>query len=265
MPISSNRVTAGFFIASVLAIHGRRKNLTVDGAITAFFIGLGIFSYNLAMGIMLIVFYLSSSKLTHYKKQIKMKQEEFISNRDYIQVLCNSLWLFIACLVYHFDYDKRKMASLMAIGVLSCCAGDTWASEVGSVVSSAPILITTLKRVPPGTNGGISLGGTIASFMGGLLIGISYYILLNLFPTDLYAFSLMESCLLGSAGGFVGSMLDSLMGATIQATYWCEQSKKVVKIQSKTTKKISGIAVMTNEAVNLISSLIIGLMFAAIY
>jgi hypothetical protein len=46
------------------------------------------------------------------------------------------------------------MASLMAIGVLSCCAGDTWAIEVGSVVSSTPILITTLKRVPPGTNGG---------------------------------------------------------------------------------------------------------------
>jgi uncharacterized membrane protein len=53
----------------------------------------------------------------------------------------------------------------------ACCMGDTLASELGILSSSPPILLTTLKTVPPGTNGALSLIGTAASIGGGMAMG----------------------------------------------------------------------------------------------
>ena len=69
------------------------------------------------------------------------------------------------------------------LGSIGCCAGDTWASELGTVINSSfdtnkdPILITQpWRRVPKGTNGGVSLVGLVASFAGGLVVGIAFYL-----------------------------------------------------------------------------------------
>ena len=53
----------------------------------------------------------------------------------------------------------------------ACCMGDTLASELGILSSSPPILLTTLKTVPPGTNGALSSIGTAASIGGGMAMG----------------------------------------------------------------------------------------------
>ncbi len=49
--------------------------------------------------------------------------------------------------------------------------GDTLASELGILSNTPPILLTTLKPVPPGTNGALSLLGTAASIGGGMAMG----------------------------------------------------------------------------------------------
>ena len=68
------------------------------------------------------------------------------------------------------------------LGAIGCCAGDTWASELGTVVSfsfdtkSEPRLITKpWRHVPKGTNGGVSLVGLAASFSGGAVVGLAFY------------------------------------------------------------------------------------------
>ena len=67
-------------------------------------------------------------------------------------------------------------------GAFSCSLGDTLASELGTVLAkSDPVLVTTLKRVPRGTNGGVSLPGLLVSGLGGLIVGICYQISLYLF------------------------------------------------------------------------------------
>src|SRR5260370_8225741 len=54
---------------------------------------------------------------------------------------------------------------------MACCLGDTIASEIGILSKSTPRLATTWRKVPPGTNGGMTILGTLGSAFGGALIG----------------------------------------------------------------------------------------------
>jgi uncharacterized protein (TIGR00297 family) len=61
----------------------------------------------------------------------------------------------------------------MYVAAYGCCMGDTFASELGILSKEEPRLITQLwKRVPAGTNGGITVVGTVAALTGGLLLDV---------------------------------------------------------------------------------------------
>src|SRR5687768_6127754 len=86
-----------------------------------------------------------------------------------------------------------------------------------------PSFFLTLK-VPPGTNGGISPLGLLASIFGGFLIGLSAIISLELSDScQRYP----EILLIASISGLVGSLIDSLLGATVQISKYNERSQKI--------------------------------------
>ena len=60
----------------------------------------------------------------------------------------------------------QTMYCMAGMSAIACCCGDTWASEVGTVLGGEPRLITNGKKVPRGTNGGVTLIGIIVSFAG---------------------------------------------------------------------------------------------------
>lgn len=83
--------------------------------------------------------------------------------RNWIQVFCNGAVPTELALLYMIengpgeipiDFSKQYTASWMCLSLLAalaCSAGDTWASEVGTVLSkSPPRLITTWEKVPVG-------------------------------------------------------------------------------------------------------------------
>ena len=149
--------------------------------------------------------------------------------------------------------------SMAVLGAIACCNGDTWSSEIGIAVGSkTPRLITTLKRVPVGTNGAVSFVGTTASLIGGLLIGIVYYIailvlgFIDSFTADYPA--QWPVILLDGFAGLFGSFIDSVLGATLQYSGFCEEQKKVVSKPSSTVKHICGKNILDNHLVNLLSS-----------
>ncbi|KAJ7780999.1 integral membrane protein DUF92-domain-containing protein [Mycena metata] len=147
-----------------------------------------------------------------------------------------------------------------ALGHFACCLGDTLASELGILSSSPPRLITTGKTVPPGTNGGVSVGGTLASFVGGIVMGCmmaACLILENSACRGSWFAVSRDLIMWGGLGGIGGSGIDSLLGATIQATRYDDERKLVVEDGGKDKLKlISGWDVLTNNQVNVVSSVL---------
>jgi len=152
--------------------------------------------------------------------------------------------------------DAATVFSLGFLCSLSCSGGDTWASEVGSAIGGTPRLITTFRQVPRGTNGGVTIIGLVCSLAGGLLVGISYYIALLLF-------SISKSCtpqwmviVIGGFSGLAGSLIDSILGATVQYSGYSEEIKKVVNSPGIGVKRISGFNLVSNHTVNFLSALL---------
>jgi uncharacterized membrane protein len=142
-------------------------------------------------------------------------------------------------------------------GHYACCCGDTWASEVGILSSHAPRLITNGRRVPPGTNGGVTLLGLGCSAVAGALMGL-------VFGLGQQAAGGPQLLLLGSSGrrvlaswvvlgvgaGLLGSFIDSLLGATLQYSGVLPGTGQVVNQPRKGAVHVSGLDVLSNNAVN---------------
>ncbi|KAH7923580.1 hypothetical protein BV22DRAFT_1015152 [Leucogyrophana mollusca] len=288
----------------------RSRSLSPSGAAAAFIIGFSTLAVPVrAIGISLIVFYLVGSRATKYGKKRKAQLEDGFQDAGYRtawQVLCNSFTAFIASAVWSILFAPDALPwsllknsihisrtviyngddwcplspsvsgglsrALMfaTLGHFACCLGDTLASELGILSRSSPILITTLKSVPPGTNGGISLGGTLASIAGGLIMGLTLFVSLivgNRTCRGEWVDILVPLATWGTAAGGLGSLLDSLMGATIQRTRYSVETKKVLQDESAPApndaiKVISGLNLLTNNQVNLISSTVTALVVA---
>jgi uncharacterized protein (TIGR00297 family) len=246
-------------------------------------------------GLTLLAFYWTSSKLTRVGSKIKGKLEEGHTEggeRGASQVFaCSLIAVICACLRRTFVGKDGPLLFFGGAGLLgdqltlayvaffACCAGDTWASELGVLSKSKPrLIIKPWKQVPPGTNGGISLVGLAASAAGGTLMGLIHGLLVpggiasvlpfNL-PSLLCAISsaafireVLILSLVGFVGGFGGSLLDSLLGATIQATYYDNEEEKIVKRPGPNVTKVGGWGFLSNEMVNVVSTALSALIAA---
>ena len=108
--------------------------------------------------------------------------------RNWVQVICNGGVAAFASVLYlvevgcgerPIDFARDFNASIFSmalLGSLACSSGDTWASEIGSVFSKNPRLVTTWRQVPVGTNGGVTVVGTLASIVGGDVVEVTYYL-----------------------------------------------------------------------------------------
>lgn len=168
------------------------------------------------------------------------------------------------------------MESALACAIIAhycTCCGDTFASEIGILSKSKPFLVTSPWRtVPHGTNGGISFFGTVWSGIGGLFIGLFTLFLdvvcsgMNYNNTaimsngwmNVFHIPLIEMALYSTLCGLLGSFLDSILGATLQATYYDEDEKLVFcekEDAPANVKHICGVNLLSNAQVNLFSVL----------
>ena len=129
-------------------------------------------------------------------------------------------------------------------------------------MKSAALLLLHLQAVPPGTNGGVSLLGIAAAAGGGVLMGVSYFVLQLLDSSLGLAPCIPSACLADAAliplalcAGVLGSLLDSLLGATLQYSGFDERSKKLTSVAprgeaAQWVKRVCGRNVLSNTGVN---------------
>lgn len=175
------------------------------------------------------------------------------------------------------DYTRSGPASALTCGVIAhhaTCLADTLASELGIVNTVPPVLITQPWRtVPSGTNGGVTMAGFGWSALGGTLIGVSTVLLdalsgihNNNHPNDdgespsamsVTTQQQIPMILFATVCGLVGSILDSLLGATLQESYYDVDSRLSYQADDnhkpKSAKLVAGVNLLTNEQVNMIS------------
>jgi uncharacterized protein (TIGR00297 family) len=107
-------------------------------------------------------------------------------------------------------YALGGVAPLWMLGYIASIAtklSDTSASEVGKAYGRTTYLITTLQPVPRGTEGAVSLEGTLAGIVGSLILAVFAYDLGLITPIGI------GICLLSA---FVATNIESLIGATLQ-------------------------------------------------
>jgi uncharacterized protein (TIGR00297 family) len=89
-------------------------------------------------------------------------------------------------------------------GALAAANADTWATEIGSHSRTLPRLITNGRPVPAGTDGGMTVLGTLGGVVGAAAIAGMSFVLGQRIPAAL------------ATAGVLGMVLDSLLGATVQ-------------------------------------------------
>jgi len=257
-----------------------KKSLSTSGALCALVVGFCLTLAHYSFFLCLLAFFVSSSKATKYKADIKRKLEgvDFLEGgqRNWLQVLCNGGMATELALLYLLDIGSADLPvdfrnqyraswlGMAVLGALACCNGDTWASELGTVLgNSDPVLLTTFQKVPKGTNGGVTVIGLVCSLLGGLVIGAAYWlgIVMSAASLDLaLAPTQLLVILVGGLGGLLGSLLDSLIGASLQFSGKDVKTGQIVEVQREGVIPISGKMVLDNHSVNLVSTILTALL-----
>ena len=158
-----------------------------------------------------------------YRRKEKLGTAERRDGRTALQVLAN-LVVAAACAGLSAVAHSKAVFLLAVSAALSEAAADTVSSEVGQARSAEARLISSWEVVPAGTNGGVSLMGTVAGVAAAAFVSL-VSVMTGLIPLKWLGVSI--------AGAVAGMIADSFLGALL------EQRK-----------------VLNNDAVNLLGTLI---------
>lgn len=221
----------------------KRKSLSPDGALAASLLGLSVLVCVSAKYLLPLFFFFISSVLLGRlaKRRSIVSDVKHGKARDYRQVLCNGGIYGALAILFAFN-GLQWLLALMAVSIAVSTA-DTWSSEIGMYCRGRTFDILRTKSVPPGLSGGVSVQGTAGGLAGAFCVAVlcSYVMAGAFIPVFI---------LLVTAAGFGGMILDSLLGAGLQARYRDPSTGALSDIISPGAVLHSGWSWMSNDAVN---------------
>ena len=159
-----------------------------------------IFTAGVNWLLLIFAFLILGLIFTKYKHEYKKKMGIYEGTRSVKNVISNGIVPFVMAAFGNYAGF---------IGSIAVATSDTLASEIG-VVDKHPRLITTFKKVPPGTDGGISPLGTAAGIAGAGIIGIIAYLL----GISADPFTALKIAVIS---GTFGCFVDSILGAVLES------------------------------------------------
>lgn len=239
-------LVAAFFI---LIVAYRLHSITEDGVVAAMLTALILYTLGGPwVALCLLLFFILGSGISKISNPVKEKAEaiqESPSRRNWKQVLCNSL---PACVIlwYSLFSVQNPRFELIALSIFSAAAADTFGSEIGMLFPGKVYNILNGRPVPPGLSGGVSVMGILASLLGSFSISL----------LALPKFGL-SGLAVATILGLVGSLVDSVLGASIQRKYRGHDGRLQDRRENAEAILEKGWHFVSNNTVNLLSLFVI--------
>lgn len=235
----------------VIFIARRQRALSPSGAAAAFVVGTICAAAGWGWAFLLTTFFVSASALSVNGRAQKAERTRGMiekgDERDATQVVANG-GVFAALALGSLFYPSLLWLAAGA-GAIAAATADTWATEIGTLARHSPKLITTREKVPAGTSGAVTWRGTWAGFAGAACIAV----------VALIAGWGGRASLAALAGGVAGSLVDSVLGATLQRRQWCERcdkpTERLVHSCGTITQPRGGVGWVGNDMINALGSL----------
>ncbi|GLI11041.1 membrane protein [Methanobrevibacter arboriphilus] len=181
-----------------------RKALDLWGTLAMVIMGIIIiFSAGISWLLLILIFLILSLVATRQSKYYKQNLGIYEGKRTAKNVISNGVVAFI--MAAFGGYYLPLVGGF--IGAIATATADTLASEIG--ILQRPRLITTMRKVDPGTDGAISVLGTLVGIIGAAIIGIAAFFLGIISDPVL-------SLKIAVISGTVGCFMDSILGAVFE-------------------------------------------------
>jgi uncharacterized protein (TIGR00297 family) len=233
--------------------------LSASGAIAAIFIGAAVLiGGGWPAAAVLFAFFIPSMLISRVGRVKKHALVDIGKQgaRDVWQVLANG-GVAAAAILLSLRYGAPMLAAFA--GAFAAASADTWATELGTLAKGAPRSIVTMKPLATGMSGGITWQGSLAQVAGALVVAI--------------VATIVHVAPLGPvlAGGVIGSIADSVLGATLQTLRYCPQCERGCEtdphVCGTPTVIRRGLRWLDNDAVNFAATIcgaIIAVILAAL-
>lgn len=257
-PYASEYILPIILTLPVVAFVDAKKLLSSFGIVVAFALDV-IVSISLGnFGFILLLLFLALGALSDGVKK-RTSYADFHPKREartQAQVMANAL-VAAVCAVSFKTTESVIFAVAFAASLAEALA-DTLSSSFGSL-SKKTFDIFKMKKCQKGLSGGMSLIGTLsalvgAAFMGGVCI--------------LFGYKSFRFFLSVTVAAFAGTVFDSFLGSVFQAKYKCRACGKITeKLQhcNNQTDKYSGFSIISNNAVNFLSTAFAAILAATLY
>ena len=215
------RVVLGLLVNGAIALAALRAR-AIDGlgALSAIVIGTtitaGLGLPALALMVTFFVVGTTATRLGHRIKAGRGIAQEHGGARGWRHAWANGgVPALLALLAGLTAVPLRDLLVLAYAGAVATAAADTCSSEIGKAYGRRTFLITSLRPVPPGTEGAISLEGTLGGLLGAVLVAVVGAAL------GLYSWPLAG---LVTLAGLLGSLAESVIGTVAERRGWLDNN-----------------------------------------
>jgi uncharacterized protein (TIGR00297 family) len=208
-PFQLGIILVFLFVFSLLSY--KKKLLDFEGVLIANAVGLAAITFGpnplIDLGSVVVFFVIGE-----IASNFPIKKH---GQRNIMNVIGNSLPSLIMLILILILPDYAVLLELGFFGAISAALADTLSSEIGYYSKKKPVMITTLKPCPKGTDGGVTMLGEGAALFGGIVIAIIYF----------FAYQNIWGTIIVLLAGLVGSNVDSVFGGLFETKHMLDKTQ----------------------------------------